>query len=95
MCIRDRNYYKEVNILENVNKSGKVLGDVLEAIKVSHKCVGDVRYIGLFSAVELVKSKDTREPLVPYNKDPDVYKRHVYEQSRHARNYVGLFESAL
>ena len=25
----------------------------------------------LFSAVELVKSKDTREPLVPYNKDPD------------------------
>ena len=65
------NYYKEVNILENVNKSGKVLGDVLEAIKVSHKCVGDVRYIGLFSAVELVKSKDTREPLVPYNKDPD------------------------
>ena len=65
------NYYKEVNILENVNKSGKVLGDVLEAIKVSHKWVGDVRYIGLFSAVELVKSKDTREPLVPYNKDPD------------------------
>lgn len=65
------NYYKEVNILENVNKSGKVLGDVLEAIKVSHKCVGDVRHIGLFSAVELVKSKDTREPLVPYNKDPD------------------------
>ena len=65
------NYYKEVNILENVNKSGKILGDVLEAIKVSHKCVGDVRYIGLFSAVELVKSKDTREPLVPYNKDPD------------------------
>lgn len=65
------NYYKEVNILENVNKSGKVLGDVLKAIKVSHKCVGDVRYIGLFSAVELVKSKHTREPLVPYNKDPD------------------------
>ena len=65
------NSYKEVNILENVNKSGKILGDVLEAIKVSHKCVGDVRYIGLFSAVELVKSKDTREPLVPYNKDPD------------------------
>jgi taurine--2-oxoglutarate transaminase len=30
-----------------------------------------VRHIGLFSAVELVKSKETREPLVPFNKDPE------------------------
>ena len=32
---------------------------------------GDVRYIGLFSAVELVKNKGTKEPLVPYGKDPE------------------------
>ena len=31
--------------------------------------MGDVRYIGLFSAIELVKDKETREPLVPYGKD--------------------------
>ncbi len=48
-----------------------MLGEILEKIKSDHKCVGDVRYIGLFSAVELVKSKETREPLVPYGKDPD------------------------
>ena len=40
-------------------------------MKSEHKCVGDVRYIGLFSAVELVKSKETREPVVSYGKDPD------------------------
>ncbi len=40
-------------------------------MKESHPCVGDVRYIGLFSAVELVKDKTTKEPLVPYGKDPD------------------------
>ena len=64
-------YYESEHILDNVNRSGKVLGEILEDMKAKHKCVGDVRYIGLFSAVELVKSKETREPIVPYGKDPD------------------------
>lgn len=65
------NYYEEADILTNVNKVGKILGEKLEAMKESHLCVGDVRYIGLFSAVELVKDKVTKEPLVPYGKDPE------------------------
>ena len=65
------NYYEEANILGNVNKVGKVLGEKLEEFKEKYKCVGDVRYIGLFSAIELVKDKKTKEPMVPYGKDPD------------------------
>ena len=65
------NFYKDSDILKNVNASGRVLGDCLEELKKKHKCVGDVRYIGLFSAIELVKDRGTREPLVPYGKDPD------------------------
>ena len=65
------NYYEEANILENVNKVGKILGEKLESMKDSHPCVGDVRYIGLFSAIEFVKDKITKEPLVPYGKDPE------------------------
>ena len=64
------NYYRKANILENVNKVGKVLGEKLEELKAAHACVGDVRYIGLFSCVELVKDKDTKEALVPYGMDP-------------------------
>ena len=65
------NYYAEANILENVNKVGKVLGTILEGFKEKYKCVGDVRYIGLFSCVEFVKDKKTKEPLVSYGKDPE------------------------
>ncbi len=65
------NYYEEANILDNVNKVGKVLGEILEELKTKHACVGDVRYIGLFSAVELVKDKSTKEAIVSYGKDPD------------------------
>lgn len=60
------NYYKKAGLLENTQKVGKVLGELLEEIKQKHKCVGDIRYIGLFAAVEFVKDKETKEPLVPY-----------------------------
>lgn len=65
------NYYLEHDIPGHVTEVGKVLGQLLEELKASHPCVGDVRYIGLFSAVELVKDKQTREPLVPYGRDPE------------------------
>jgi len=65
------NYYEEADILTNVNTVGALLGEKLEDMKASHPCVGDVRYIGLFSAVELVKDKKTKEALVPYGKDPE------------------------
>ena len=64
------NEYERLNIEENVAKVGKVLGELLEELKAKHECVGDVRYIGLFGDLELVKSKETKEPIVPYGADP-------------------------
>lgn len=65
------NYYEKAGIPAHVREVGKTLGEILEQMKKDHSCVGDVRYIGLFSAVELVKNKETKEALVPYGKDPD------------------------
>lgn len=61
--------YEKQHIEENVNKTGLILGEFLERMKEKHPCVGDVRYIGLFGDLELVKSKESREPLVPYGND--------------------------
>lgn len=63
--------YKENHLIENSKAMGKILGDILEDLKDRHACVGDVRYKGLFSAIELVKDKATKAPLVEYNSDPD------------------------
>ena len=58
--------------IENKMKvTGKVLADILDGYVESHASVGEVRHIGLFSAIELVKDKETREPLVPFGKDPE------------------------
>ncbi len=65
------NYYDKADILGNVNTVGKLLGELEEELKEKHACVGDVRYIGLWSAIELVKDKETKEALVPYGQDPE------------------------
>ena len=62
--------YFNLGIPEHVTKVGEVVKAQLEAMMEKHPCVGDVRAIGLFSSVELVKSKETKEPLVPYGSDP-------------------------
>ena len=63
-------YYTKADILRNVNIVGRCLAEKLEELREKHPCVGDVRYIGLFSCVELVKDKKTKEALVPYGQDP-------------------------
>jgi taurine--2-oxoglutarate transaminase len=59
--------YKEENLIENSQVMGEILKSELQKLKEKHICVGDVRSIGLFASIELVKNKKTKEPLAPYN----------------------------
>jgi taurine--2-oxoglutarate transaminase len=63
--------YERLGIAANVEKTGKLLASVLDEFERKHRCVGQVRYKGLLSGVELVKDKATKEPLVPFNSDPE------------------------
>ena len=59
---------REEGIIEHARALGAdVIGPRLREIAAKHPSVGDVRGLGVFWAVELVKNQATREPLVPYN----------------------------
>ncbi|AEN10927.1 MULTISPECIES: aspartate aminotransferase family protein [unclassified Streptomyces] len=54
--------------VENAAHLGKhVLGPGLRELAGRHPSVGEVRGLGAFWALELVRDRETREPLVPYN----------------------------
>jgi len=62
--------YHEDGLIENARRMGEILSRELTRLKERHPSVGDVRSIGLFGVVELVKNRETREPLVPFNAHP-------------------------
>lgn len=59
--------YEEDGLIENSAKVGEHLGVRLEEMKAKHASVGDVRYIGLFSVIEVVKDKTSKEPIATRN----------------------------
>jgi taurine--2-oxoglutarate transaminase len=62
------NVMAEEGVVENAATLGvSVIEPALRDLAERHPCVGEVRGTGMFWALELVKDKETREPLVPYN----------------------------
>ena len=60
--------FKEEGIIEYARQLGEeVIGPALQDLAARHPSVGEVRGLGVFWALELVRDRDTREPLVPYN----------------------------
>ena len=58
--------YKRLNLIERANQMGAILGKKLNELKAKHKSIGEVRGLGLFWAVELVKNQKTKEPFNTY-----------------------------
>src|SRR5205807_10038324 len=59
--------FREEGIVENAAAMGEVLAEELPRLADKHPSIGEVRGLGLFWALELVKDRETREPLVPFN----------------------------
>jgi taurine--2-oxoglutarate transaminase len=62
------NIFKDEGIVEHARMLGTdVIGPALEKLQANHASVGEVRGLGAFWAIELVRNRETREPLVPFN----------------------------
>jgi len=57
--------YQEDNLIEKSAKMGAYLLEKALELKEKHPCVGDVRGLGLFVGLDLVKNRKTREPIIP------------------------------
>jgi taurine--2-oxoglutarate transaminase len=61
------NAMADEGIVENAERLGReIIGPKLAEIKAKHPSVGDVRGLGAFWAIELVKNRETKEPMAAY-----------------------------
>jgi taurine--2-oxoglutarate transaminase len=59
---------EEEGIVSNAARLGRdVIGPRLAELQAAHPVIGEVRGLGVFWALELVRDRETRESLVPYN----------------------------
>lgn len=59
-------YYKEHDIEGHVAEMHEIVAPFMDEMVKKHKCIGEARCIGLFGALEVVKNKETREPMQEY-----------------------------
>jgi taurine--2-oxoglutarate transaminase len=60
--------FKEERIVEHARQLGaEVIGPELRKLMDRHPSIGEVRGLGVFWALELVRDRKTRQPLVPFN----------------------------
>lgn len=60
--------YQRLGLIERSRTMGEtVMGPRLRALAEKHPCVGDVRGLGMFWAVELVRDRATKEPIGTYH----------------------------
>jgi len=59
--------YRNENLIENAREMGKVLRRGLMDLAERHPVIGDIRGTGLLQLTELVKNRETREPLSAFN----------------------------
>ena len=71
--------YEEDRLIDNARVLGRVMADRLAQLAARHPSVGDVRSIGLFGAIELIRNRATREPLAPFNAtSPEMAALHAF-----------------
>src|SRR6187549_220564 len=59
--------YEEDGLIERAARVGVLMADLLADLAARHPSVGAVRSIGLFGVIELIRNRQTRAPMAPFN----------------------------
>jgi len=59
--------YEEENLIEKARKTGAYIEQEVQKLKEKHPSIGDFRNTGLMGCIELVKNRETKEPMAPWN----------------------------
>ncbi len=59
--------FREEGIVEHAAEIGPLFEAELRKLQEKHPSIGEVRGLGCFWGLELVRNRETREPLVPFN----------------------------
>jgi taurine--2-oxoglutarate transaminase len=65
------NIYEQDDLIGNAARMGLYLDQQIEALKQKHPCIGDWRNTGLLGCLEIVKNRQTKQPMAPFNAKPD------------------------
>jgi taurine--2-oxoglutarate transaminase len=59
--------YEEDKLIENARTMGRLMSDLMTDLKLRHPSVGAARSIGLFGLIELVRDRERKTPMAPFN----------------------------
>lgn len=63
--------YEDDGLIENAAAMGRYVEEQVELLKEKHPSIGEFRNTGLLGCIELVKNRNTKEPMAPFNAKPD------------------------
>ena len=63
--------YEDDNLIENAAAMGKYVEERVAELMKKHPSIGNFRTTGLLGCIELVKNRNTKEPMAPFNAKPD------------------------
>jgi taurine--2-oxoglutarate transaminase len=59
--------YEEDKLIDNARRMGAVMCGLMADLQKRHSSVGAVRSIGLFGLIELIRNRETKQPMAPFN----------------------------
>ena len=81
--------YESDHLIENTAQMGTYIEQEVAKLAEKHPSIGDFRNTGLLGCIELVKNRDTKEPLAPWNAAPS--EMEVMNKVAAKLNELGMF----